>query len=183
MSLLSDTSHMNRTFYILLFLASCVFGIAFYQTLCADELDDILGPETAVVPSDAEEDADAPWTPPAPYVLPPALDELQLRKLDAAISALDIPPSLAASLRYALTASPVRGEILTSTGLVILTPPVLADPLASLESWLRIARAANITELPAFASGSPAWVRWRQLSSNPLTTEADWIGFYRALAS
>ncbi|EIP96814.1 hypothetical protein OpiT1DRAFT_01239 [Opitutaceae bacterium TAV1] len=173
---------MNRTFYILLFIASCVFGIAFYQ-MRADEFDDILGPETAVVPSDAEEDADAPWTPPPPYVLPPALDELQLRQLDAAISALDIPPSLAASLRYALTVSPVRGEVLTSGGLVILTPPVLTDPLASLESWLRIARAANITELPAFAHGTPAWVRWRQLSANPRATEADWIGFYQSLQS
>ncbi|EIP99329.1 hypothetical protein OpiT1DRAFT_03843 [Opitutaceae bacterium TAV1] len=167
-----------------------LFGLAALITLClllcaalrADEFDDILGPEPAVL-SYAEDDLDVPWTPPPPYVLPPALDELQLRQLDAAISALDIPPSLAASLRYALTASRVRGEILTSTGLVILVPPALGDPLKSLESWLRIARAADITELPTYASGTPAWVEWRKLSASPLTTDAQWVNFYRRLKS
>ncbi|RRJ97804.1 hypothetical protein Ga0100231_004930 [Opitutaceae bacterium TAV4] len=147
--------------------------------MLADEFDDILGAETPdiVAVLEAEEDEDAPWTPPPPYVLPPALLP--------ALKDLPIPPGFTAvqfdQLRIALT-SALRNEIaLTPTGLVVLTPPVLTDPLKSLERWLRIARAADITELPAYAHGTPAWVMWKKLSSSPLTTEAEWVRFYQRL--
>ncbi|WP_043586657.1 hypothetical protein [Geminisphaera colitermitum] len=128
-------------------------------------------------------EAEKEWTPPADYVLPPAIGPA----IAPALQDLPIPPGLTSlqfdTLRIALTNALRREQAITSFGLVVLTPPVLADPLKSLESWLRIARAANITALPSYAHGTPAWVLWRQLSTSPLTTEADWITFYRRLAA
>ncbi|AHF90213.1 hypothetical protein OPIT5_08360 [Opitutaceae bacterium TAV5] len=173
---------MNTLTHILGVAVLVVAALLVSAALRADEFDDILGPDPAVL-SYAEDDLDVPWTPPPPYVLPPALGPA----IAPALQDLPLPPGFTAlqfdQMRTALTVALSRQTVLTSTGLVVLCPPVLGDPLKSLESWLRIARAADITELPTYASGTPAWVRWRQLSASPLTTEADWIGFYRSLRS
>ncbi|WP_081722037.1 hypothetical protein [Geminisphaera colitermitum] len=157
----------------------------------ADEFDDILGADTPQVAIAVEEDEIATpeksWVPPPPLVLPPVLLPALKPAIAPVLQNLPLPPHLTPlqfeHLRVTLTGVLQRETVLTSTGLVILTPPVLVDPLTSLESWLRIFRAAEVTELPSYAHGTPAWVQWRQLSANPLTTEADWIRFYRILSS
>ncbi|MDR1280186.1 MAG: hypothetical protein LBK99_05130 [Opitutaceae bacterium] len=80
-------------------------------------------------------------------------------------------------LRATLTQA-MTGAVLTPTGLVKLTPPVLSTPLESLASWLRIMRSAGITIIPEFQHGTAAWSRWKQLTRDPKTTEEQWGIFY-----
>lgn len=166
---------------LIILVASC----GFVASLPADvDLDAIFGPD--ITPEEVlivETDEPAAWAPPPPLVLPPALDPLQLRQLDEALRSLDVAPPLASLYRAALAAG-IEGEVLASNGLTVLCPPVMRGrPLESLKRWLAIMAAAEITELPAYAHGSPAWVMWRQLSANPLTTDAEWVRFYRALGT
>ncbi|WP_043585379.1 hypothetical protein [Geminisphaera colitermitum] len=159
------------------------------QTALGDDLDDLLGPVPAseqaaiaeAVAADAASTEEIPWTPSAPYVLPEILPPV----LAPALKDLPLPPGLTpiqfTQLRAVLTRAIEQETVLTPLGLVVLCPPVLKDPLKSLERWLRILDAAGITFLPTYERGTPAEVMWRQLSANPQTTEAEWVGFYKRL--
>lgn len=70
-------------------------------------------------------------------------------------------------------------------GLVPLIPePSLAIPvLERAQRLYTILKAAGLRVIPYYANGTPAWVKWRQLSQDPFIEDADWIGFYQRLAS
>jgi hypothetical protein len=149
-------------------------------------LDAIFGTDAELsAPVELPADGEPEWKPVEPLVLPPAvppidlqkLPTLELRRFAASLTSVELQALGTAIVQAAV------GEVLNPQGLVVLTPPLRGTPLESLASWLRIMSAAGLRELPSWASGSPAWVRWRQLSASPLTSEADWVGFYRSLAS
>ncbi len=171
-----------------------IFFLGFLTAFCIARtdtgvfLDDIFGPDDkpAIVPIPMDDEVPE-WSPPPPLVLPPPLDPVLLQRLDEAVKSLDLrqlTAPMSALQLHTLTrtlAAATAGVALCPQGLVVLTPSLRGSPLESLASWLRIMAAAGLTELPTYAHGTPAWVRWRQLSTSPLTTESDWIGFYAAL--
>lgn len=68
---------------------------------------------------------------------------------------------------------------------VPLLPPALPN-ITIIEEATRLAnilRAAGLRYVPRYARGSPAWVRFQQLTSDPFTTDADLTDFYRSLAA
>ncbi|WP_043588424.1 hypothetical protein [Geminisphaera colitermitum] len=169
------------TAFFALLLSALVFASVdtSAESDAGDALDAIFGPDAPEAALLAVPDDPPEWTPPAPLILPPPYQP--------ALKPLSPPPLetlLAPALTSVMRAVDLQAEVLTSTGFVVLYPPVFhGSPLASLDRWLRIFRAAGIREIPTYASGTPAWVLWRQLSTSPLTTEADWIAFYRRLAA
>ncbi|WP_052362217.1 hypothetical protein [Geminisphaera colitermitum] len=150
------------------------------------DLDAIFGTDVELsTPVELPPDVDAipEWKPVEPLVLPPAVPPIDLRKLpslELRKFAASLTPVELQALGTAI-AQAAYGEVLTAQGLVVLTPPLRGTPLESLASWLRIMQAAGLTELPVWASGTPAWVMWRKLSASPLTTEAQWVSFYKRL--
>ncbi|AHF89518.1 hypothetical protein OPIT5_03780 [Opitutaceae bacterium TAV5] len=171
----------------LLFVTAAGVALAVLPPAGADneaDLDAIFGTDAELsAPVEIPDNDEPEWKPVEPLVLPPAVAPIDLQKLptlELRRFAASLSPVQLTALGTAI-AQAAYGEVITPQGLVVLTPPLRGTPLESLASWLRIMSAAGITELPLWASGTPAWVRWRQLSASPLTTEAEWIGFYRSL--
>jgi hypothetical protein len=169
------------------FLWRLLFGaiiITIGDMLKADELDDLFGPD---IPASQMVPADAPADDPAPREHP-KLDPMLQPIIAPALRDIPLPPTLTPvqfeTLRAQLTASALRPEVLTNTGLVVLCPPLFRGSLlASLDYWLGIMTDANITMLPAYAQGTPAWIEHRRLSSNPKTPRAAWVRFFQSCAS
>jgi hypothetical protein len=125
-------------------------------------------------------------TKPAPPALPPP--PLPVEDMRAALyrnEEVDTPLVESIIAAFLDRARHAQADLADITQPIPLIPPALPRITIVEEATrlARILRAAGHRHVPRYTNGSPAAVRFRQLTADPATTEEDLIRFYASLAA
>ncbi|EIQ01636.1 hypothetical protein OpiT1DRAFT_00208 [Opitutaceae bacterium TAV1] len=118
-------------------------------------------------------------------IVKPPPPPIPAKVLEKAIAATIPDQVMAEAIARALVAREalVGKSVASISGLVPLIPDA-APGISVIEQAQRLytlLKAAGLRAIPYYASGTAAHVKWQQLTRDPLTTDADWLKFYKSL--
>ncbi|AHF92494.1 hypothetical protein OPIT5_29255 [Opitutaceae bacterium TAV5] len=120
-------------------------------------------------------------------IVKPPPPPIPAKVLEKAIAATIPDQIMAEAIARAMIArEALVGKSIAGINSLVPLIPEAAPGLPVIEQAQRlytILKRAGLRTIPYYASGSPAWVRWRQLLADPLATDADWIAFYQSLST